>query len=157
MNINAELFRRLSPKKKLEIIENLKEDELLRTSKDTVIRIIKEVGSRRYKNTRDKVLWIPSKFRAGNNWNADVEGFDIIKGTLYIDLYVQYSNTDRTLCEHFDTFFMGSEYQGRITYEDRYGGKQTDYFTFDRSDRAKVLKSILLTYIHKKYADKLAA
>ena len=157
MNINAELFRRLSPKKKLEIIENLTEDELLRTSKDTVIRIIKEVGSRRYKNTRDKALWIPSKFRAGNNWNADVEGFDIIKGTLYIDLYVQYSKTDSTLCEHFDTFFMGSEYQGRITYEDRYGGKQTDNFTFDRSDRAKVLKSILLTYIHKKYADKLAA
>lgn len=43
-NINVELFKRYAPKKKLEIINSLSENELLSISYTTILRIIKEAG-----------------------------------------------------------------------------------------------------------------
>ena len=45
-NVNIELFRRTSPVKRLEIIENLTQDELLNVTKETILRIVKKAGRR---------------------------------------------------------------------------------------------------------------
>ena len=56
-DINKIIFSRTNPSKKLEIIRNLKGNELWATNKSTIDRIIKEVGINRYKS-RDKELRI---------------------------------------------------------------------------------------------------
>ena len=45
-NINQELFKRYSPKKKLGLINGLGQSELLATAPETIKRIAKETGRR---------------------------------------------------------------------------------------------------------------
>ena len=49
-NINIELFKRYQPSRKREIIESLTPTELFAITEDTIKRIIKEVGNRRYQS-----------------------------------------------------------------------------------------------------------
>jgi len=154
MNINEFIFTRTQPKKKIETIEKLSADELLSVRENTVIRIVKEAGRRMYKS-RDKELRIDYDRRKGNNWNSTVEGVELIKGKLYLDFYVQYENTDTNTSEEYSDVFNGREFRGEIRRSDRYGNGRTYYFCYDRSDKAKVMKSILLEYVYTKYADKL--
>lgn len=155
-NINVELFKRYAPKKKLEVIEKLSNDELLAVSESTVKKIIQEVGQRRYKS-RDKELRIDYDRRVGNNWNSTVESVDLVKGKLYIGFYIQYSNTDTNTSDDYEDFFKRGNYRGEIRRLDRFGNGRTYYFCYDESDKARVMKSILLEYVHNKYADKLKA
>ena len=154
MNVNNFIFTRTQPKKKLETIENLSDSELLAVSESTIKRIIQEVGSKRYKS-RDKELRIDYDRRCGNNWNSTVESVDMVKGKLYIDFYVQYENTDTNTSDDYDNFFKRNNYRGEIRRLDRYGNGRTYYFCYDESDKARVMKSILLEYVYSKYADKL--
>ena len=154
ININQFIFSRTQPNKKLEIINSLSEAELLATTEATLIRIIKEVG-RSISKTRDKELYIGGDRQVGNNWNSTVEGIDLIKGKLYLNIYLQYENTDTNTSEEYDDFFRGRNYRGEIRRSDRYGNGRTYYFCYDHSDKARVMKSILLEYIYRKYADKL--
>ena len=154
MNINEFIFTRTQPKKKIETIENLSNDELLGVTEVTVKKIIQEVGRRRYKS-RDKELCIDYDRRVGNNWNSTVESVDLVKGKLYISFYIQYENTDTNTSDDYDNFFKQSNYRGEIRRLDRYGNGRTYYFCYDDSDKARVMKSILLEYIYTKYADKL--
>jgi hypothetical protein len=156
MNVNNFIFTRTQPKKKLETIENLSDSELLAVSESTIKRIIQEVGSKRYKS-RDKELRIDYDRRCGNNWNSTVESVDMVKGKLYIDFYVQYENTDTNTSDDYDNFFKRNNYRGEIRRLDRYGNGRTYYFCYDESDKARVMKSILLEYVYSKYADKLKA
>ena len=94
MNINIELFKRYGTDRKMKIVMELTEEEVLATSPATVTRIIKEVGSKRYKS-RDKELRIGSERRTGNSWNSTFEEVGIYKKKLYVSLYLQYSNTDK--------------------------------------------------------------
>ena len=48
INVNIELFKRTTPVKKIEIIENLTQTELGRVTEETILKIVKETG-RRYK------------------------------------------------------------------------------------------------------------
>ena len=153
-NINQIIFTRTQPKKKAEIIENLTEAELMATTGATVTRIVKEVGSTIYK-TRDKRLYIDYDRRKGNNWNSTVEGLDLIKGRLFLDFYIQYENTDTNTSEEYDIFFRRGNYRGEIRRLDRYGNGRTYYFCYDESDKARVMRSILLEYVYSKYNDKL--
>ena len=150
MNINIELFKRYKPDRKVQIIMELTEDELLAITPATVTRIIKEAGTRLYKS-RDKRLWIPDQFRTGNHWNSTFIGIELIKGKLYVDLYVQYSNTDTDRSETFSDFFSRGDYRGAIRYDDKYGNPHTDYYTYSPSDKARALRSLLLTYVQRKY------
>ena len=70
-NINIELFKRYAPKKKLEIINALTENELLAITNNTILRIIKEAGRGDSNKTRCKykTLFLSD---AGNNWNSKV-------------------------------------------------------------------------------------
>lgn len=150
MNINIEIFKRYAPGKKLRIIKGLSDLELLAISIETVTRIIKEEGSNFYKS-RDKRLHVSPKFKTGNNWDSTFTGVELIKGKLYVSLYVQYSNTDTEVAEAYAKFFSMGEYRGFVHYEDRYGNPQTDYFTYSQSDKARAIKSLLLEYVQRKY------
>ena len=66
INVNTELFKRISPVKKIEIVKNLEQDELSGVSKETILRIVKETGRRR-KGTRDYEFYINTDKRKGNN------------------------------------------------------------------------------------------
>ena len=151
MNINIELFRRYKPDKKVQIIMELTEDELLAITPATVTRIIKEAGTRLYKSSRNKRLWIPDQFRTGNHWNSSFNGIELIKGKLYVSLYVQYSNTDTDTDATYNEFFSRGDYRGHICYEDRFCNPHTDYYTYTPSDKARALRSLLLTYVQRKY------
>ena len=156
MNVNNFIFTRTQPKKKLEVIEKLSNDELLAVSESTVKKIIQEVGQRRYKS-RDKELRIDYDRRVGNNWNSTVESVDLVKGKLYIGFYIQYENTDTNTSDDYEDFFKRGNYRGEIRRLDRFGNGRTYYFCYDESDKARVMKSILLEYVYSKYADKLKA
>lgn len=156
MNVNNFIFTRTQPKKKLEVIEKLSNDELLAVSESTVKKIIQEVGQRRYKS-RDKELRIDYDRRVGNNWNSTIESVDLVKGKLYIGFYIQYSNTDTNTSDDYEDFFKRGNYRGEIRRLDRFGNGRSYYFCYDESDKARVMKSILEEYIYSKYADKLKA
>ena len=153
-NINRELFKRYAPKKKLEIINNLTTAELLATTPETIKRIVKEAG-RNIGKSRDKALRINRDRQAGNDWNSTVEAVEFIKENLYLNIYFQTDNTDTNICEKYATFFHGDEYHGKHYTTNRYGDEVPNYFIYDRQDKANVIKSILLEYVHTKYADKL--
>ena len=156
MNVNNFIFTRTQPKKKLEVIEKLSDSELLAVSESTVKKIIQEVGQRRYKS-RDKELRIDYDRRVGNNWNSTVESVDLVKGKLYIGFYIQYENTDTNTSDDYEDFFKRGNYRGEIRRLDRFGNGRTYYFCYDESDKARVMKSILLEYLYSKYLDKLKA
>ena len=112
------------------------------------MRIVKEVGTNFYKS-RDKRVYITE--RTGNHWNSTFTGVELIKGRLYVNLYVQYSNTDTETSETYSEFFTRGDYRGAICYEDRYGNPQTEYYTYSTGDKARAIRSLLLEYVQRKY------
>ena len=152
-NINQELFKRYAPKKKLEIINNLTTAELLNTSTETLMRIVKEAGTR-VGTIRSKVLRISSERRSGNN-NSTVEAVEIHRGKLMLDIYVQMDSTDTNHFEPYSNFSKDGDYTGKVFTTNYYGDSIPHYFTYNREDKAGVIKSILLEYVYTKYADKL--
>lgn len=155
MNINQFIFSRTQPKKKIETIEALSVDELLSVKEETVIKIVKEVGRRMYKS-RDKQLYIDGDRRKGNNWNSTIEGVDLIKSRIHLNIYIQYENTDTNSSEEFVKFFnRWNNYRGEIQRSDRHGNGRTYYFNYDKNEKANVMRSILLDYVYKKYGNKL--
>ena len=153
-NFNEELFKRYAPKKKLEIINNLTAAELLAPTPETVKLIAKEAGTKAG-TARSKVLRISSKRRSGNDWNSTVESVEIHRGKLMLDIYVQMDSTDTNHFEPYSNFSKDGNYTGKVFTTNYYGDSVPHYFTYDRQDKAKVIKSILLEYLFTKYADKL--
>jgi len=154
-NINTELFIRYAPKKKLEIIEKLTDDGLLAITPATLIRMVKETGESCYKSKRDKKLFVRRVIRKGNEWNSEFVGVDLLKGKLYVDLYIQYDNTDTEACITYDEFMRDKErFRGTIKSTDRYDNPQTYYYFYDNDDRARAIRSLLYEYIYRKYLDK---
>ena len=154
VNINVELFKRYAPKKKLDLINGLSEYELLATTPETIKRIVKETG----KNiglSRDKLFHIDQERQKGNNWNSTVEAVEYIKGNLYLNIYFQIDSTDTNICEKYSMFFKSGDYTGKYYTTNRYGDSVPHYFTYNQKDKAEVIKSILIEYVHTKYAGKL--
>ena len=154
MNINEFIFSRTQPQKKIDTINALTQDELLSIREETVKRIVKEAGGKIWK-TRDKRLRISQERRAGNAWNSSVDEVQLIKGKLYVEIYLQYENTDTSTSEEYDEFFRQRNFRGEVQRLDRHGNGRTYYFLYDTSDKASIIKSILLEYVYRKYADKL--
>lgn len=155
-NINVELFKRYAPKKKIEIINALTDDEVRATTKETILRIVKEAGHGSYKS-RNKDLYISRQLREGNHWNSVLEAVGIYKKKLYLDFYVQYGDcdTDSTESVRFEEFFRSGEFRGTIKGIDRYENTKYYYYIYDREDKVRCMRSILLQYVYSKYADKL--
>ena len=154
MNINEFIFSRTQPQKKIDTINALTEGELLSIREETVKRIVKDAGRRIWK-TRDKRLRISQERRAGNAWNSSIDEVQLIKGKLHLEVYLQYENTDTSTSEEYDEFFRNGNYRGEVRRLDRYGNGRTYYFMYNLSDKASVMKSILLEYVFTKYAAKL--
>ena len=154
VNINQEVFKRYAPKKKLDLINGLSETELLATTPETLMRIVKEAGTK-VGTARSKVLRISSERRSGNNWNSTVEAVEIHRGKLMLDIYVQMDSTDTNHFEPYLNFSKDGNYTGKVYTTNYYGDSVPHYFTYDRQDKAGVIKSILLEYLFTKYADKL--
>ena len=154
MNINELLFSRKTAKKKLEIVNNLTEKELLSVKKETFVRIIKEAGQGAPKS-RNKVLRISQDRQEGNDWNSTLELIEIYKKEVFVGLYVQYGNTDKSIYSFFENFFSDGEYRTHVNYSDRYGQQKIAYFYYSQRDKARCIRSILLEYLYTKYADKL--
>lgn len=153
-NINVELFKRYAPKKKLEIIENLTHEDLMSVSSATIARIVKEAGTNMYKS-RDKRLYISSDRQRGNSWNSIVESVMLIKGKVYLDIYLQYANTDCNTSEPLASFLGHGTFTGSVIRADRYGNDRHYYFSYDEGSKKRVIRSILEEYVYTKYADKL--
>ena len=155
MNINSFIFTRTAPDKKLEAISNLTESELLSVTSETVKRIVKETGYSIKKYGRDKELVISSDFISGNNGNSTLEAISIIGGCLHVRLYIQLNHTDTYICETFSKFFKHDQYRGKATERNRYGDDIPHYCFYDRDDKARCMRSILLQFVNTKYAHKL--
>ena len=154
-NINLELFKRYAPKRKLEIIESLSQEEILAITPATIIRMVREAGESHYKSKRDKKLCVRRVIRKGNEWNSEFTGVDLLKGKLYVNLYVQYDNTDTEDCISYDEFMRDKErFRGTIKTTDRYDNPQTYYYFYDNDDRARAIRSLLYEYVYRKYLDK---
>ena len=153
-NINVELFKRYAPKKKLEIIEKLNPNELMNVTTATITRIVKEAGKSMYKS-RNKRLYISRDRQRGNSWNSTIEAVELIRGKLYLDVYLQYENTDCNTSELVRDFIRGGDFTGIVVRGDRYGNDRHYYFTYSEGSKQRVIRSILEEYVYTKYANKL--
>lgn len=154
MDINQIIFTRTAPAKKVEIVENLTQAELLNILPATIARMVKEAGTRLYKS-RDKELRISYERRTGNNWNSTIQGVRNYKGNPILDLYIQYENTDTSASVSLSDFLNKGDYRGNIVRDDRYGNPRSYYFTYTVADKARFVRQLLLEYLNRKYKDKL--
>ena len=143
MDINSVIFSNVSNTEKKNAVESASASDLMRISESTLKRMVKERGSDNYYKDR-KILFFGN---VSNNWNADAKSLELYKDKLFINFYVQYSNTDTEDCEYMSKFLGSGEFRGAISYEDRYGNGQTSYYRFDSSDKAKVVRAICLAYL----------
>lgn len=152
-NINVELFKRYAPKKKLEIINSLSENELLSISYATILRIIKEAGKGDSGKARNKfkTLFLSD---TGNDWNI----WNGKKDVIMMSVYIQGDDTD-TYADYKLTDFLDNRYEnqclGKLHEFFRNGYEHEVPANYDRADRAKVIKAILTAYVKNKYNDKL--
>lgn len=154
MDINKFIFSRTTPKKKIETVRNLSKDELLSITPATIIRIVKETGTRLYRS-RDKELLISHSIRTGNDWNSEFEGIRMCGQRPLVCFYIQYENTDTNTNDHLESFLQKGDYRGSIYRNDRHGNKRTYYFTYSESDKAECVRSLLLEHLDRKYKDRL--
>ena len=152
-NINIELFKRYQPSRKREIIESLTPTELFAITEDTIKRIIKEVGNRRYQS-REKELRLSSEYATGNSWNSTIETVSLRRNRLYIHLYIQMDSTDTTIIDEWSTFFKRGEYVGKAFETNRYGDKIPNYCHYTETDKARFMRSLLYQYVQMKYSKK---
>ncbi len=155
IDVNTELFKRTAPVRKIGIIENLKQDELLGISKETIIRIVKEIG-RRKTDSRNYEFYVTPERRRGNDWNSFIEGLWLYKGKLSLITYIQLDDTDTTVIVPLNDFFKEETFRGSIKTEDFYGNIQTEYFVYGKRAKAEVIRSFCLEYINTKYKSKLS-
>ena len=152
-NINIELFKRYQPSRKREIIESLTPTELFAITEDTIKRIIKEVGNRRYRS-REKELRLSSEYATGNSWNSTIETVSLRRNRLYIHLYIQMDSTDTTIIDEWSTFFKRGEYVGKAFETNRYGDKIPNYCRYSEDDKARFMRSLLYQYVQTKQQKK---
>lgn len=153
IDINIELFKRYAPKKKGDIISSLTPSELFAITEDTIKRIIKEVGNRRYRS-REKELQFSSEYKIGNGWNSWIESIGIYNNRLYITIYMQMDSTDVTYMEEYSNFFKQGEYVGKAFETNRYGDKIPNYCHYTETDKARYVRSLLYQYVQMKYSKK---
>ena len=158
ININSFLFTRTQPQKKLVAINALSEGELLAITYNTILRIIKEAGKGDSNKTRCKfkTLYLSG---ATNDWNSKVRNiYNSKKDEIFLSVYIQGDDTDTDVSYKLKDF-LDNRYEeqclGKLHESFRNGYEHDVPANYDRSDRARVIKAILIAYIENKYADKL--
>lgn len=153
MDINKFIFSRTAPAKKVEIVKNLTQADLLSITPETISRIIREAGTRLY-HCRDKRMRLYNTIC--NDWNAEFTGVRNHKLTPLAEIYIQYENTDTETSVRFYDFLAAGDYRGTIKRDDINGNPRHYYFTFTISQKAECVRAILLEYLNRKYKDKLS-
>ena len=157
-NINNIIFTRTAPKKKLEIINSLSQGELLAITYPTILRIIKEAGQGDSNKARCKfkTLYLSG---ATNDWNSKVTNiYNWKKDEVYLSVYIQGDDTDTYEFPKLKDFLDNSYEEqclGKLHESFRNGYEHDVPANYNRTDRARVVKSILTAYVKNKYADKL--
>lgn len=157
-NINVDLFKRYSPKNKLEMIENFSQDQLLSITCKTVLRMIKEAGVGDSRKTRSKFKTLYLK-GAGNDWNSRVTSVENCKkDEILLCVYIQGEDIDTD--DYYELKeFLNNRYEtqclGKIHESFKNGYSHDLPANYDRADRARVIKAICLAYVNNKYASKL--
>ena len=155
-NVNTELFRRTAPVKKMEIIKDMTQDELLSISKETILRIVKETG-RRVTGSRNYEFYVHPGRRKGNDWNSIIEGIWLYKGKLSIITYIQVDDdAAASIIVPFNDFFKEGAFRGSVRSEDFYGNIQTNYFGYGKRAKAEVIRSFCIEFIYIKYKSKFS-
>ena len=154
IDINKELFKRYKPENKKTIVENLSETELFSITPSTLLRIIKEVGTGSSLKQRSRFKTVRLQHRIGNNRNSTItELFNGKNNSIWLDVYIQGDDTDTS--DSCDIKEFLSSYNtvtcGTLTESFRNGYSHTISAQYDKEDRAKVIREILLTYINLKY------
>lgn len=126
-------------------LNNASESDLLQLTESTIKKMLSQQKSDKYYPDRKSIYFD----RVSNNWNADAKSIELYKDKVFINFYVQYSNTDTDDCEYLSKFLGSGDYRGAIQYTDMYDNPHTSYYTFDRHDKAKVMKAICLAYLKK--------
>lgn len=152
MNINKIIFSRTAPAKKVGIVKNLTIPELLSINYTTIMRVVKETGTKQ-SNSRNKTFRMTRP--VSNDWNAEFEGLNLYRGKLFADIYLQYDSTDTNVSVPFEDFLKKGDFRGSTIRTDRYDNPRTHYFTFREIDKAIVLGRLLMDYLNRKYKDKL--
>ena len=142
MDLNSVIFKGTTADKR-SAVESATQRELLNVSVDTIKKILSKQSADKYYPDR-KTLYFGN---VSNHWNADAKSVELYKGKVFINFYVQYSNTDTDTCDYLDKFLRGGDYRGAVNYTDMYDNPHTSYYRFDQNDKANVVKAILLTYI----------
>ena len=158
MNINDFIFTRTAPKKKLEVVKNLQQGELLAITYKTILRIIKEAGRGDNNKARCKfkTLYLSG---ATNDWNSKVTNiYNWKKDEVYLSVYIQGDDTDTYEFPKLKDF-LDNRYEeqclGKLHESFRNGYEHDVPANYNRTDRARVIKAILTAYVNNKYADKL--
>lgn len=158
MNVNDFIFKKFQPKKKLEMIEKLTPLELLSVSYSTILRIIKEAGVGDSNKTRCKfkTLYLSG---ATNDWNSKITNiYNWKKDDVYLSVYIQGDDTDTDVSYKLREF-LDNRYEeqclGKLHESFRNGYEHDVPANYDREDRARVIRTILMAYVKNKYADKL--
>lgn len=152
MNINKIIFSRTAPAKKVGIVKNLTIPELLSINYATILRVVKETGTKQ-SNSRNKIFRMSNP--VSNDWNAEFEGANLYRGKLFADIYLQYDSTDTNVSVPFEDFLKKGDFRGATIRTDRYDNHQTHYFIFREIDKAIVLGRLLMDYLNRKHKDKL--
>lgn len=145
MDLNTIVLGKTSVSKRKDIVNNASESDLLRVTEDTIKKMVRRKGSEGYYKDRKTIYF----GNVSNGWNAWAKSVELYKSKLFINFYIQYSNTDTEDCEYWNKFSGTGEFRGTIKYTDRYGNGQTSYYRFDRANKAKVVRAILLAYLER--------
>ena len=105
--------------------------------------------------SRNKRLYISRDRQRGNSWNSTIEAVELIRGKLYLDVYLQYENTDCNTSELVTDFLRRGDFTGSVVRGDRYGNDRHYYFTYSEASKQRVIRSIIEEYVYTKYATKL--
>ena len=158
MNINDFIFTRTAPKKKLEVVKNLQQGELLAITYKTILRIIKEAGRGDNNKARCKfkTLYLSG---ATNDWNSKVTNiYNWKKDEVYLSVYIQGDDTDTYEFPKLKDF-LDNRYEeqclGKLHESFRNGYEHDVPANYNRTDRARVVRAILTAYVRNKYEDKL--
>ena len=147
-DVNTLIFSKMIPAKKLDIVNHLTDEELLKVSSNTILRIVKSIG---VKSRNYKTLFLVNHI--SNNLNAEVLSVwtDSNIHNINLDICVQYYNTDITKVVSMSDFMKAGDYVGQLTYTDINSGMQTVYFKFDVRTKALLVKDILRAYLIKRF------
>lgn len=127
--------------KQIESINKMSDSDVIAYGKKHINGIMddaaNEYGQYRISNDRWK----------GNNWNSIVEGvYRNKEGKLFVDIYFQGGSTDCNDSEYFNTFFSSTS---NVRVTSRIGSA-----TYSYSERADVMRSILIDYLYWKVIDR---